>query len=131
MQRHHTAHRPPARYLVLIETAGAMVARTAYAQLGYSPWALLGMAAAMALVFLAPPLLAVLASGPARALGALAWAAMALSFVPMLRRFGLSPWRALALPLVAAAYLAFTVESALAEWRGQGGLWKGEPLSRG
>ena len=48
-----------------------MVARTAYAQLGYRVAALVGMIAALALVFLAPPLLAVFAeaAGPL-ALGA-------------------------------------------------------------
>ncbi len=111
------------------EGAGAirrMVARTAYAQLGYNVSALIGMIAALALVFLAPPLLAVLAGGAARWLGLAAWAAMALAFAPTLRRFGLSPLRGLALPVVAAAYMAFTLDSALAEWRGRGGMWKGE-----
>jgi hopene-associated glycosyltransferase HpnB len=103
-----------------------MVARTAYAQLGYRPEALVGMLLALALVFLAPPALALLASGAAQALGALAWAAMALGFAPTLRRFGLSPLRGLALPGIALAYMAFTLDSALAEWRGQGGMWKGE-----
>jgi hypothetical protein len=111
------------------ETAGAirrMVARTAYAQLGYRAVALAGMLAALALVFIAPPLLALLAAGPARALGAAAWAAMALAYAPTLRRFGLSPLRGLALPAVTAAYMLFTLDSALAEWRGRGGMWKGE-----
>jgi hypothetical protein len=103
-----------------------MVARTAYAQLGYREAALAGMILALALVFLAPPLLALFASGPAAALGALAWAAMAVAFAPTLRRFGLSPLRGLALPGIAAAYMAFTLDSALAEWRGRGGMWKGE-----
>lgn len=109
----------------------AMVARTAYAQLGYSPLLLAGMLAAFSLVFLAPPLLALFGTGAARPLGALAWAAMALAWAPMLRRCGLPAWRALALPLVAFAYLLFTLDSARAEWAGRGGLWKGEPLGRG
>jgi hopene-associated glycosyltransferase HpnB len=109
----------------------AMVARTAYAQLGYSPALLAGMVAAMGLVFLAPPLLTILGHGWAQAIGALAWGGMALGFAPMLRRFGLSPWRGLALPLVAGAYLLFTLDSARAEWQGRGGLWKGEPLAGG
>jgi hypothetical protein len=29
------------------------------------------------------------------------------------------------LPLIAAAYLAFTLDSAYQHWRGKGGLWKG------
>jgi hopene-associated glycosyltransferase HpnB len=111
------------------ETVGPirrMVARTAYAQLGYRAVALVGMVAALALVFLAPPLLALFADGAAAALGLGAWAAMAVAFAPILRRFSLSPWRGLALPGIAAVYLAFTVDSALAEWRGRGGMWKGE-----
>ncbi|WP_135469486.1 glycosyltransferase [Crenalkalicoccus roseus] len=103
-----------------------MVARTAYAQLGYRAAALAGMLAALALVFLAPPLLALLAEGPARWLGAAAWGAMALAYAPMLRRYGLSPLRGVALPGIAAAYMVFTLDSALAEWRGRGGMWKGE-----
>ena len=63
---------------------------------------------------------------PPQLLGALAWAAMAVAFAPTLRRFGLSPLRGLALPGIAAAYMAFTLDSALAEWRGRGGMWKGE-----
>ncbi len=103
-----------------------MVARTAYAQLGYNVLALAGMIAALALVFLAPPLLALLAEGPARWLGLAAWGAMALAFAPTLRRFGMSPLRGFALPGIAAAYMTFTLDSAFAEWRGRGGMWKGE-----
>jgi hypothetical protein len=108
-----------------------MVARTAYAQLGYSPALLAGTVAGIALVFLAPPLLALLADGAARLLGAAAWAAMALAYAPTLRRFGLSPLRAAALPAVASVYLLFTLDSALAERRGHGGMWKGEANPRG
>ena len=109
-----------------------MVARTAYAQLGYSPALLAGTAAGLALVFLSPPLLASFAEdGAARLGGALAWAAMAVAYAPTLRRFGLSPLRAPALPAVAAAFLLFTLDSALAERRGRGGMWKGEANPRG
>jgi hopene-associated glycosyltransferase HpnB len=108
-----------------------MVARTAYAQLGYSPALLACMVAALALVFLAPPLLALFAdSGAARGGGALAWAAMALAYAPTLRRFGLSLLRAPALPAITAAYMLFTIDSALAELRGRGGMWKGEANPR-
>ncbi|WP_082012521.1 glycosyltransferase [Belnapia sp. F-4-1] len=111
------------------EGAGAirrMVARTAYAQLGYNLMALVGMTAALALVFLAPPLLALFAEGVVRWLGLAAWAAMALAFAPTLRRFGLAPLQGIALPGIAATYMAFTLDSAFAEWRGRGGMWKGE-----
>jgi hopene-associated glycosyltransferase HpnB len=111
-------------------TIRAMVARTAYAQLGYNPALLLGMVLAMGLVFLAPPLLALFATGVARWLGLAAWCAMVVAFAPMLRRYDLAPERAIALPLIAATYLLFTLDSAWAEWRGRGGVWKGEALSR-
>jgi hopene-associated glycosyltransferase HpnB len=103
-----------------------MVARTAYAQLGHRPAALAGMLAALALIFLAPPLLALLAAGPARWIGLGAWLAMAVAVAPTLRRHRLAPWRGLLLPGIAALYMLFTVDSALAEWRGRGGFWKGE-----
>jgi hopene-associated glycosyltransferase HpnB len=103
-----------------------MVTRTAFAQLGFRPSLLVGMLFAMGLVFLAPPLLALFAPGPSAWLGGLAWAAMALAFAPILLRFRLSPLRGFALPAIAAAYMGFTVESAVAEWRGRGGMWKGE-----
>ncbi len=111
-------------------TIRAMVARTAYAQLGYNPALLAGMVLAMALVFLAPPLLALFGTGGAQWLGAVAWGAMVVAFAPMLRRFGLAVERGILLPLIAAFYLAFTLDSAWAEWRGRGGVWKGRALSR-
>ncbi len=103
-----------------------MVARTAYAQLAHSPLLLAGTVAGLGLVFLAPPLLALFGSGWARALGALAWGASALAYAPTLRFYGQPAWRAALLPLVAAQYLAFTLDSAWAHHRGRGGMWKGE-----
>jgi hopene-associated glycosyltransferase HpnB len=108
----------------------AMVARTAYAQLRYNPGLLLAIVAALALVFLAPPLLALLAPGAAGWLGAFAWAGMVVAFAPVLRRYGLSTWRGFALPVIGLTYLLFTLDSARAEWQGRGGLWKGETLLR-
>ncbi|MBW8269684.1 glycosyltransferase [Caldovatus aquaticus] len=107
-----------------------MVARTAYAQLGYRPLALAGMLLALALVFLAPPALALSGAGAARTLGAAGWLAMAGAFVPIARFYGLSPAWSLALPGIAAAYMLFTLDSAWQEARGRGGLWKGEPGPR-
>lgn len=103
----------------------AMVQRSAYAQLGYSPWRLLGAAAGMALTFLVAPAAALFASGGAALLGLVAWIVMALAFQPMLRFYGRATLWGLALPLIAAAYLVFTLNSAYLYWRGRGGLWKG------
>jgi hopene-associated glycosyltransferase HpnB len=102
-----------------------MVSRSAYDQLHCSPLLLAGTVAGMALVYLAPPLLAVFAAGSERLLGIAAWALMAAAFQPILRFYRRSPLWGLALPAVAAAYVAFTLDSAYQHVRGRGGLWKG------
>jgi hopene-associated glycosyltransferase HpnB len=102
-----------------------MVSRSAYAQLGYSPLALAGTLAGLALVYLAAPVLAVLAHGAARWLALAAWAGMAIAFQPMLRLYRLSPLWGWALPAIAALYSGFTLLSAIDNWRGRGGQWKG------
>jgi hopene-associated glycosyltransferase HpnB len=104
---------------------GHMVSRTAYAQLRYSPLLLLGTVAALTLVYLVPPVAAIFNAGPSRAFGIGAWAIMAILFQPTLRSYRRSPLWGFALPAVAAAYLVFTVQSAIASMRGKGGLWKG------
>ncbi len=104
---------------------GRMVARSAFAQLRYSSARLAGAIAGMALVYLAPPLIALFARGPAQAAGALAWAMMALSLAPTLRLYGRPQLGGLALPAIAAAYVVFMSASAAQYWRGRGGLWKG------
>jgi len=101
-----------------------MVARTAYVQLRYSPAILLGTVLGLALVWLAPALLALFGHGAARTMGALAWAGSAASFLPTLRRFRQSPLWALALPGIACFYLAATVGSAIDHHRGRGVVWK-------
>jgi hopene-associated glycosyltransferase HpnB len=101
-----------------------MVARTAYVQLRFSPLLLAGTVLGLALVWLAPPALALFGHGPARWMGALAWAGSALSYVPTLRRFRQSPAWVLALPGIACFYLAATLGSALDHHRGRGVVWK-------
>jgi hopene-associated glycosyltransferase HpnB len=104
---------------------GRMVSRSAYAELRYSPLRLAGAVVGMSLVYLAPPLLTIFARGYAEAFGALAWALMALCLAPTMRLYRRPVLEGLALPAVAAAYVAFTLKSALQYWRGQGGAWKG------
>lgn len=102
-----------------------MVARSAYAELNYSPVLLLGTALGMVLTYLAAPFLAIFAPVPANAVAALAWALMMLTFLPILRFYRVSELWAVAFPLIAAAYLGFTLDSAFQHWRGRGGTWKG------
>lgn len=104
---------------------GAMIARSAYAQLDYSPWRLAGAVAGLALVYLAPPFVALFGSGLARWAGLLTWAIMAATFQPMLRFYRRSPLWGPALPAIAAFYTGCTVVSAAAHARGRGGMWKG------
>jgi len=98
-----------------------MVARSAYDQLGYSPLALAGTITGLALLYLAPPVLAV--SG--MALGALAWLLMALAEAPTLRLYRLPLIWGVFLPVAALLYVGMTLDSAIRHWRGRGGEWKG------
>lgn len=102
-----------------------MVARSAYAQLGYSPLLLAGTAAGMMLTYLVPPLAAIFATGVARYLGLATWLLMAVAFQPTLRLYGLSPLWGIALPAIALQYLIYTLDSAYQYMRGRGGSWKG------
>jgi hopene-associated glycosyltransferase HpnB len=109
----------------------AMVARSAYTQLRHSPWLLAGTVLGLALLYLAPPLLALglplHGSAPAAGLGAAAWSLMAWTWLPTLRLYGLCPLRAFALPVAGLLYLGMTLDSARLHHRGRGALWKGRP----
>ena len=102
-----------------------MISRSAYAQLRYSPWLLIGTVLAIAVTCLAPPILVAGATGAAQLLAAAAWALMALALQPTLRFYGVSRWWGIGMPAIAGAYLAFTLDSAFQHWRGRGGMWKG------
>jgi hopene-associated glycosyltransferase HpnB len=108
-----------------IEDIRRMVTRSAYAQLGYSPLMLAGCILGMALTYLAAPVMAFAGGGLAQALGAATFALMIISYQPILRFYRRSPLWGLALPLIALAYMAFTLDSAYQHVRGRGGLWKG------
>jgi hopene-associated glycosyltransferase HpnB len=102
-----------------------MVSRSAFAELRYSPLRLAGAIGGMALVYVAPPLIAIFARGGAQFAGALAWAMMAVSLMPTLRLYRRPLVTGIALPAIAAVYVVFTFDSALQYWRGRGGYWKG------
>jgi len=102
-----------------------MVARTAYAQLRYSPLILAGTIFALALTYLAPVYFTIFAAGAAQFMGLFTWLLMAFAFQPTLRFYRRSAWWAPALPAIATAYMAFTLDSAYQHARGRGGLWKG------
>jgi hopene-associated glycosyltransferase HpnB len=103
----------------------AMIARSAYAQLRYNPLLLAGTVLGLGLLFAVPPGLALFGAGDARWLGAGAWALMGLLYRPMMRFYRRSALWGLALPAVAGFYVGCTLASALAWYRGKGGMWKG------
>ncbi len=110
-----------------------MVARTAYTQLYYSPWLLMGTLVGMSLVYLVAPLAvlwgALSMNGPLLSLGLLTWGLMAIAYWPTLRLYR-QPWFAsLGLPAIALLYSLMTLDSARRHWQGKGGTWKGRSYS--
>ncbi len=99
----------------------AMVARSAYVQLKFSPLRLLASTLGMLLLFWVPvaglfgaaPLMAIVALG-----------IMMGTFLATLGRFKLPLWWALALPAIASFYMAATIGSAVSHHRGRGVRWK-------
>jgi hopene-associated glycosyltransferase HpnB len=112
----------------------SMVARTAYAQLGYSPLAVAGTVVGMLLVFAAPPVVGLLGvlgeHRVAAATGVLAWGIMIYTYRPTLKLYGEPPSVASLLPFAGILFTAMTVYSAWRHWRGRGGAWKGRAYSR-
>jgi hopene-associated glycosyltransferase HpnB len=105
-----------------------MVARSAYTQLRYSPLLLGGTVVGLLVLYVVPPVAAVvgLVVNPVVAgLGLAGWALMAGSYLPMVRRYRLGLGWAPGLPVVALIYAGMTVDSAWRHWRGRGGAWKG------
>jgi hypothetical protein len=102
-----------------------MVARSAYAQLNYSPLILASTIAGMLLTYVVPPFMALFASGWAQLFGVTAWALMAISFQPILRFYRLSPLWGVALPAITFLFMLYTLDSAYQYAVGKGGTWKG------
>lgn len=117
-----------------IASIWSMVARTAYAQLGHSPWVLAGSLLGLAFLYLAGPVLAMsgawLGARPAAWFGAASWLLMSLAFFPMALDYR-RPWAAPLLPLAGLLYGAMTFDSARRSWMGAGGAWKGRTYRAG
>lgn len=112
-----------------LDSIWTMVARTAYTQLRYSPWLLLGTLIGMSLVYLAAPIglfygiwsqhLALVG------INGLTWIFMAIAYGPTLKLYKQSPLLGFCLPAIALLYNLMTLDSARRHWQGQGGAWKG------
>lgn len=111
-----------------------MVARSAYTQLNYSPFLLVGTVIGMMLVYWGPPLGLVI--GVARGetaialLGLAGWLMMAFAYWPTLRLYKSPFWMAFALPVIALLYTLMTIDSARQYWIGRGSEWKGRSYVR-
>jgi hopene-associated glycosyltransferase HpnB len=108
-----------------------MVARSAYAQLNYSPVLLAGTVAGLVLTYLVPPSMALFASDWAQVFGIITWALMAFSFQPTLRFYRLSPLWGIALPAISFLFMLYTLDSAYQYAAGKGGAWKGRVQAKG
>jgi hopene-associated glycosyltransferase HpnB len=102
-----------------------MVARSAYAQLQYSPLLLIGTLLGMIVTYGVPFFVAFIDLHLAGVLAAAADLLLIGAYQPMLNFYKRSSIWALALPLVGMTYAVFTLDSAIQYGRGRGGLWKG------
>ncbi|MDA0865041.1 MAG: glycosyltransferase [Cyanobacteria bacterium] len=106
-----------------------MVTRSAYTQLNYSPWLLVGTVLGMVLVYLVSPITMVwgwVEGQPTLVLaGMVGWLLMAIAYWPTVRLYGGNLLWALTLPFIAVLYTMMTVDSARRHWQGRGGAWKG------
>jgi hopene-associated glycosyltransferase HpnB len=112
-----------------LKTIWDMVARSAYTQLNYSPWLLVGSVLGMILVYLMPPVGIILGLVVGNVLitftGLITWLLMTLAYFPIIRFYKCSPWFAFSLPIIAFLYTLMTIDSANRHWQRRGGEWKG------
>ncbi len=107
-----------------LSSIAAMIARSAYVQLGESRLILVAATAVMLLAFWVP-LAALVFGGVARWLGLASWGALTASYVPTLLYYRRNPAAAILLPAVATLYLVMTWHSALRAFAGIRSSWKG------
>jgi len=110
----------------------AMIKRSAYTQLGFSPLLLAATLAGLALTFAGPPVIAIAAMVNGNVAGlvaaGLAWLLMWWTYRPSVARFGLSAAWALVLPVASLLYGAMTLSSGLAHHFGGDNRWRGRNI---
>lgn len=121
-------------YGTLASTWG-MVARTAFTQLHYSPWLLLGTLVGMGWLYLLPPVVFFWGLGMGLpwlvVVSGLTWGIMAGLYGRTLRWYKLPTLWGLTLPFVAGLYTLMTLDSAWQHGQGRGGVWKGRVYPKG
>ena len=104
---------------------GAMISRTAFAQLRHSYVLLAVTLLGMSLTYLLPAVLPFFGDPPLVGLGVAALLLMSSCYLPTVRLYGLSPLWSLCLPVIALFYTGAVIHSAVQYARGHGGTWKG------
>jgi hopene-associated glycosyltransferase HpnB len=104
---------------------GAMISRSAFAQLNHSYLALAATMLGLFLTYLLPAVLLVAGDTLLLGVGVAGLVLMSVSYLPMVRFYGLSPLWSLCLPPIALFYMGAVIHSAVQYGRGSGGRWKG------
>jgi hopene-associated glycosyltransferase HpnB len=104
---------------------GAMISRTAFAQLHHSYLVLAATLLGLFLTYLLPAGLLLIGDPPLIGWGLAALLLMSLCYLPMVRFYRLSPFWSLCLPLIALFYAGAVIHSVVQYARGSGGRWKG------
>jgi hopene-associated glycosyltransferase HpnB len=104
---------------------GAMISRTAFAQLRHSYLVLAATLLGLSLTYLLPGVLLFARDPRLVSLGLAALLLMSLCYLPMVRFYRQSPLWSVCLPLIALFYTGAVIHSALQYARGSGGKWKG------
>jgi hopene-associated glycosyltransferase HpnB len=119
----HSAHsiRPSHQFGTIFH----MIARSAFTQLHYSTWALLGLSVLLVAMYWAPCVAIFSGNQIAILLGSAALAMMMLSYAPTLKYYELSMYWILVMPLAGTIFLAATWYSAVRYWCGHRSVWKG------
>ena len=104
---------------------GAMISRTAFAQLRHSYLLLTATLIGLLLTYVLPVVLLFSGNLTVVCLETAALALMSPCYLPMVRFYGLSPLWSLCLPLIAVFYCGAVIQSAARYARGSGGRWKG------
>jgi hopene-associated glycosyltransferase HpnB len=120
------SHRPYGR----LAEFWRMVERTAFTQLGYSPFLLAGTTVAMLALFWVPWAALIFGRRSTRLLGIAAVGTMAATYAPVIRFYRLSRWRIFTLSGASFLYLLMTWSSAWRYWHGQRSEWKGRVYDR-
>ena len=102
-----------------------LIARTAFTQLRYSWWMLLGTLAGMVVTYAVPVALTFAGRPLVWRLSLTGWALMTVTYLPTVRFYGLSALCAPLLPVAAVFYTYATWLSGMRYALGKGGLWKG------